>query len=65
VKEIGINAIALETDAPFLAPEPFRGKRNESAYIPIIAEKVASVLEISVEEVMKTTTGNVEDIFVL
>ena len=63
VKEVGISALALETDAPFLAPDPYRGKRNESAYIPIIAEKVAAILEISVEEVMKTTTKNVEEIF--
>jgi TatD DNase family protein len=40
VKEVGIAAIALETDAPFLAPDPYRGKRNESAYIPIIAMKL-------------------------
>ena len=65
VKEVGIRVIALETDAPFLAPDPYRGKRNESAYIPVIAEKIASILEISVEEVMKTTTKNVEDIFPL
>jgi len=65
VKEVGISALALETDAPFLAPDPHRGKRNESAYIPIIAEKIASVLEISVEEVMQTTTANVEKIFKL
>jgi TatD DNase family protein len=63
VKEIGINALALETDAPFLAPDPYRGKRNESAYIPIIAEKVAAVLEIPVEEVMEKTTENVERVF--
>ncbi|MCL2168170.1 MAG: TatD family hydrolase [Lentimicrobiaceae bacterium] len=63
VKEVGINAIALETDAPFLAPDPYRGKRNESAYIPVIAEKIASVLEISIEEVMNITTKNVEAIF--
>ncbi|MCL2290947.1 MAG: TatD family hydrolase [Bacteroidetes bacterium] len=63
IKEVGINAIALETDAPFLAPEPYRGKRNESAYIPIIAEKIAAVLETSTEEVMRTTTANVEAIF--
>jgi len=65
VKEVGIGALALETDAPFLAPDPHRGKRNESAYIPIIAEKIASVLEISVEEVMQTTTANVEKIFLI
>jgi TatD DNase family protein len=63
VKEVGISAIALETDAPFLAPDPFRGKRNESAYIQLIAEKIASILEISVEEVMQTTTENVEKVF--
>jgi len=65
VKEVGINAIALETDAPFLAPDPYRGKRNESAYIPIIAEKIAAVLETSVEEVMAVTTANVEGVFKL
>jgi TatD DNase family protein len=63
VKEVGLTAIALETDAPFLAPDPYRGKRNESAYIPLIAEKIAAVLETSVEEVMKITTKNVEEIF--
>jgi len=63
IKEVGINAIALETDAPFLAPDPYRGKRNESAYIPLIAEKIANVLGVSVEEVMKITTANVEEIF--
>jgi TatD DNase family protein len=63
IKEIGINALALETDAPFLAPDPFRGKRNESAYIPLIAEKIATALEISVDEVMKTTTENVKAVF--
>ena len=60
VKEVGINAIALETDAPFLAPDPYRGKRNESAYIPIIADKIADILEVSADEVMTTTTKNVE-----
>ena len=63
VKEVGISALALETDAPFLAPDPHRGKRNESAYIPIIAAKVADILEISVDEVMEKTTENVERFF--
>jgi len=63
VKEVGLGAIALETDAPFLAPDPYRGKRNESAYIPLIAEKIANLLETSVEDVLKTTTANVENIF--
>jgi len=63
IKETGIMALALETDAPFLAPDPYRGKRNESAYIPLIAEKIAAVLEISVEEVLNITTTNVETLF--
>jgi TatD DNase family protein len=65
VKNVGIKAIALETDAPFLAPDPYRGKRNESAYIPIIAEKIAEILNTSIEDVMKITTANVEQIFTL
>ncbi|MDR0205695.1 MAG: TatD family hydrolase [Bacteroidales bacterium] len=65
VKEIGMSAIALETDAPFLAPDPYRGKRNESAYIPLIAEKIANILEISVEEVRRKTTENVEKVFLI
>jgi TatD DNase family protein len=63
VKEVGLTAIALETDAPFLAPDPYRGKRNESTYIPLIAEKIAAILETSVEDVMNVTTANVEKIF--
>jgi len=63
VKEVGINNIVLETDAPFLAPAPFRGKRNESAYIPYIAEKVAQIFEISVDEVKQRTTENALRIF--
>lgn len=63
VKEIGIEHLVLETDAPFLAPEPFRGKTNESSYIPYIAEKVASIFEITTEEVMEITTSNAKRIF--
>ncbi len=63
VKEVGLQHIALETDAPFLAPVPFRGKRNEPAYIPYIADHIAQVMETSIEEVLKTTTQNVEAIF--
>lgn len=63
VKEIGIEHIVLETDAPFLAPAPFRGKRNESAYIPCIAEKLSEIFEISVDEVMLITTENAKKVF--
>jgi TatD DNase family protein len=55
--------IVLETDSPYLAPVPQRGKRNEPAYIPLIAQKVADYLEVSVEELADTTTANAEDLF--
>ncbi len=55
--------IVLETDAPYLAPTPFRGKRNESAYLVIIAEKVAQSLGISLFEVEQLTSSNAHDVF--
>jgi len=63
IKEMGLANIVLETDAPYLSPVPYRGKRNESSYIPIIAHKIADVLGISVEEVATATTTNAEKIF--
>jgi len=63
VKEVGIDHIVLETDAPFLAPVPHRGTPNESSYIPIIAEKVASVLEIPLQTVLEVTSTNCYRIF--
>lgn len=63
VKRVGLENIALETDSPFLAPTPYRGQRNESAYIPLIAQKVADILETTPEEVAEVTTRNVERIF--
>lgn len=65
VKEVGLAHIALETDCPFLAPTPYRGTRNESAYIPIIAQKVADIFECPIEQVAEATTTNVERIFPL
>jgi len=63
VKNISLDHILLETDAPYLTPAPYRGKRNESAYISIIAEKVAEIKEISFEEVEKATTLNACKLF--
>lgn len=63
VKEVGLDHVVLETDAPFLAPEPYRGKQNESAYIPYIAQKIADIFETNIEEVMRKTTSNAEKIF--
>jgi TatD DNase family protein len=61
--EIPIEHIVLETDSPYLAPVPFRGKRNESSYLMLVAEKVAQLYGISVEELAEITTQNSKDIF--
>lgn len=58
-----INRLVLETDAPYLTPHPFRGKRNETAYTKIVAEKLAEVFEMSIEEVAKITTANANTLF--
>jgi TatD DNase family protein len=63
LKEIGLSHVVLETDAPYLAPVPYRGKRNESSYIPVIAVKIAEVLEMSYLEVAKVTTENAMVLF--
>lgn len=62
-KEIPLEKILLETDSPFLAPHPFRGKPNEPKYIPLIAEKIAEIKGISLEEVAKRTSANSKEIF--
>ena len=58
LKDIDLEHILLETDSPYLAPVPRRGKRNESSYIRFIAEKLAEVKNLTVEEVAETTTSN-------
>jgi TatD DNase family protein len=63
VNDMDLSHIVLETDAPFLPPVPFRGKRNESAYIYNIAEKIAEIKNISIEEVAEVTTANALKIF--
>jgi TatD DNase family protein len=63
IKDIDLKYIVLETDAPYLAPVPFRGKRNESSYLKYIAQKIADLKNISVEEVAERTTKNAEKIF--
>ena len=60
---IDLQHILLETDAPFLAPVPFRGKRNESAYILLVADKLAEVKKCSIEDVAKITTDNATTLF--
>jgi len=63
VKDIALEQLVLETDAPYLAPAPKRGKRNESAYVRLVAEKVAAVQGCSFAEVARQTTANAEALF--
>jgi TatD DNase family protein len=63
VQRIDLKHLVLETDAPYLTPVPFRGKRNESAYIQHIAEKLATLKGISVAEVAEITTKNATQLF--
>jgi len=63
VEEVGLKNIVLETDSPYLAPTPFRGQKNSSKYIPLIAEKVSNILGISIEEVGFETTKNACSMF--
>ena len=65
VEVIDLEHFVLETDAPFLPPVPYRGQRNESAFIPVIAQKIAEIKKIPVEEVAEITTRNAMNIFKL
>ena len=58
VKEIPLTSIVLETDCPYLAPVPYRGKRNSSLYLPYVAEKIAEIKGVSIEEVVRQTEEN-------
>ncbi|MFV1448152.1 TatD family hydrolase [Maribacter sp. HS] len=63
LKEIELKHIVLETDSPYLAPTPYRGKRNESAYIINVLEKMADVYGVSNEEIALVTTNNSREVF--
>ncbi|HYC39345.1 MAG TPA: TatD family hydrolase [Chitinophagaceae bacterium] len=60
---ISLEHVVLETDAPYLAPVPFRGKRNECSYLRYVAEKLASIKSVSVDDVARITTTNAEKLF--
>lgn len=60
---VSLDAIVLETDAPYLAPVPHRGKRNEPAYLILIAQRLADIYKISVSEVADVTTENAKQLF--
>lgn len=61
--KIPLRHIVLETDSPYLAPAPFRGKRNESSYIALVCKKLSEIYSISEEEVARITTKNSKDVF--
>jgi len=63
LNQIPLENIVLETDAPYLAPTPYRGKRNESSYIKLVAEKLALIYGLPVTEIAKVTTQNSKDVF--
>ena len=63
LQELGLGKIVLETDSPYLAPVPYRGKRNESSYAVLVAEKLAEVFNCSIEEICQTTTANAKRLY--
>jgi TatD DNase family protein len=63
LRDIDLKNIVLETDSPYLAPVPFRGKRNESGYVKLVAQKVAEIYQLPIEEIAQITTENSKAIF--
>ncbi len=63
IKDVSLEHLVLETDSPYLSPTPYRGKRNESAYIVKVAEKLAEIYNISVSEIAEITTANALELF--
>ncbi|WP_346706388.1 TatD family hydrolase [Merdimonas faecis] len=63
VREIPLTSIVLETDCPYLAPVPYRGKRNSSLYLPYVAEEIAALKQVSFEEVVSQTERNAKDLY--
>lgn len=65
IEKVGLKNVILETDAPYLAPVPYRGKRNEPSYIKLIAEKLSSLCNLTVEQTAELTTRNARNLFKL
>ncbi|HDO26878.1 MAG TPA: hydrolase TatD, partial [Bacteroidetes bacterium] len=63
VKSIPLNFLLLETDSPFLSPEPYRGKRNQSAYLTFIAQKLAEIKQKPFETIAENTSNNALKLF--
>jgi TatD DNase family protein len=63
LNEIDLKHIVLETDAPYLAPVPYRGNRNESSYVKLVAEKLSEIYQLPIEDIAAITTQNSKDVF--
>ena len=63
LNQIPLTSIVLETDAPYLAPHPYRGKRNKSSYLKIIADKIAKIYGLPLEKIAEQTTKNTRSVF--
>lgn len=63
MKEVDMKHVLLETDAPYLAPVPFRGKRNECSYLKYVVEKLSEIKNVSKEEIERMTTANAKELF--
>ena len=62
-REVPLDKLVLETDAPYLTPVPFRGKENKPAYVRYVAEEIAQIRNLAVEEIIDITTRNAEEFF--
>ena len=63
LSKFDLRQIVLETDAPYLAPAPYRGKRNESSFLSLVCKKVAEIYGVDEEEVARITTANSKEVF--
>ena len=63
VRQVPLEKMLVETDSPYLTPVPHRGKRNEPAYVRLVAEAIAKIKGVSLEEIAQITTGNVRNLF--
>ena len=64
MEAIDLEHVVLETDSPYLAPSPYRGKRNESAYVKLIAEKLATIKGVDITEIARITSRNAQNLFI-
>lgn len=60
---VPLERLLIETDCPYLAPHPYRGKRNEPSYVKLVAEQIAEIKQLTIEEVSQATTENAKKLF--